>query len=175
MARHGLFHNALGEAHEVNETPHIAVGLSALITFLVPAAVVWSGVKAFDAQGYLGTLSSLGFLVVYILVSLAAPVYLSHMGKLRKLDVLYSALAIGFMLLPLLGTIGIPGSTLFPPPAFPSNLLNWLFVGYMVVGLIWLIVQKARTPRLTHSIKHSIDEIHTKFGDVKNVALSKSE
>jgi amino acid transporter len=174
MARHGLFHDALGAAHEKNETPHIAVGLSALITFLVPALAYLSGVGAFEGQGYFGTLSSLGFLLVYILVSIAAPAYLRHLGKLRKADLLYSALGAGFMILPLLGTIGIPGSSLFPPPAYPNNLLVWIFVAYMAVGLGWLLIQKARTPKLTHSLKTSIDEIHVKFGDVKNVPLPES-
>jgi amino acid transporter len=114
MARHGLFHDALGAAHETNKTPHLAVALSTLIRFFVFAAV-------FDAQGYFGTLCSFGFLLVYILVSVAAPVYLRAVGQLGKADILYSALGCGFMLLPLFGTIGIPGSNLFPPPAFPNN------------------------------------------------------
>ncbi len=97
------------------------------------------------------------------------------MGKLRSLDVVYSALGVGFMILPLLGTIGIPGSKLFPPPAYPNSLLNWLFAGYMVVGLIWLLIQRTRTPKLNHSIKSSIDEIHLKFGDIKHAAISKPE
>jgi amino acid transporter len=159
MARHGLFHDALGEAHEKNKTPHLAVALSALITFFVPAAVSVSGINAFDAQGYFGTLCSFGFLLVYILVSVAAPMYLRALGKLRKVDVIYSALGCGFMLLPLFGTIGIPGSTLFPPPAFPNNLLVWIFVVYMAVGLVWLLTQKARSPNMLPTMKISMDEL----------------
>ena len=174
MARHGIFHDALGEAHETNETPHIAVGISALITFLVPAVTYLLGVQVFDAQGYFGTLCSFGFLLVYILVSLAAPMYLHHMEKMRKIDLLYSALAIGFMILPILGSVGIPGSNLFPPPPYPNNILLGLFVAYMLAGLGWLLYQKARSPDLIHSMKLSIDEIHVKFGDVKPVAISSS-
>jgi len=165
MARHGLFHDALGEAHETNKTPHLAVALSALITFLVPAAVFLSGINAFDAQGYFGTLCSFGFLLVYILVSVAAPIYLRAIGQLRKAAVLYSVLACGFMLLPLFGTIGIPGSALFPPPAFPNNLLVWIFVGYMAVGVVWLLIQKARSPKMLPAMKISMDEIDLKSSD----------
>ena len=165
MARHGLFHDALGEAHETNKTPHIAVALSALITFLVPAAVFLSGINAFDAQGYFGTLCSFGFLLVYILVSVAAPIYLRAIGQLRKAAVFYSVLACGFMLLPLFGTIGIPGSTLFPPPAFPNNLLVWIFVAYMAVGVVWLLIQKARSPKMLPAMKISMDEIDLKSSD----------
>jgi hypothetical protein len=45
----------------------------------------------------------------------------------------------------------------------------------MAVGLVWLFIQKSRTPKLTHSIRLSIDEIHVKFGDVKTVSLSKPD
>jgi amino acid transporter len=159
MARHGLFHDALGSAHETNETPHLAVALSALITFFVPAAVSLSGINAFDAQGYFGTLCSFGFLLVYILVSVAAPIYLRSLGQLGKADILYSVLGCGFMLLPLFGTIGIPGSTLFPPPAYPNNLLVWIFVVYMAVGLVWLLTQKARSPKMLPTMKISMDEL----------------
>jgi amino acid transporter len=169
MARHGLFHDALGEAHETNKTPHIAVALSALITFLVPTAVFLSGINAFDAQGYFGTLCSFGFLLVYILVSVAAPIYLRAIGQLRKASVFYSVLGCGFMLLPLFGTIGIPGSTLFPPPAFPNNLLVWIFVAYMAVGVVWLLIQKTRSPRMLPAMKISMDEIDLKASDDASV------
>jgi amino acid transporter len=166
MARHGLLHTALGEAHETNETPHIAVGISALITFLVPSVVYLFGITAFDAQGYFGTLCSFGFLLVYILVSLAAPIYLKGLGILRKRDTLLSFLGVGFMILPLIGSIGIPGSTLFPQPAFPNNILVWIFLGYIAAGLVWLYIQKFRTPKITQGVKEAVDEIHLKFGDL---------
>jgi amino acid transporter len=170
MARHGLFHDALGEAHERNKTPHIAVALSAAITFLLPAAVYLSGISAFEAQGYFGTLCSFGFLLVYILVSVAAPMYLRALGKLRKADLLYSVLGCAFMLLPVLGLTGIPGSNLFPPPPFPNNLIVWIFVAYMGFGLIWLLVQKARSPKMLPAMKSSMDEIDLEFDDAKNIS-----
>jgi amino acid transporter len=170
MARHGLFHDALGEAHETNKTPHLAVAVAAAITFLVPTSVYLSGINAFDAQGYFGTLCSFGFLLVYILVSVAAPMYLRALSKLRKRDVFYSLMGCGFMLLPLLGMIGIPGSPLFPPPTFPNNLLIWIFVVYMAVGLVWLLIQKARSPEMFPAMKNSMDEIDLKLPDAENVS-----
>ena len=96
--------------------------------------------------------------------------YLRALGKLRKIDVIFAVLGCGFMLLPLLGTIGIPGSALFPPPAFPSNLLVWIFVAYMAVGLVCLLIQKARSPKMLPTMKHSMDEIELKFNDAKDVS-----
>jgi amino acid transporter len=170
MSRHGLFHDALGEAHETNKTPHLAVVLSASITFLVPASVYLCGITAFDAQGYFGTLCSFGFLLVYVMVSVAAPMYLRALGKLRKRDVLFSLLGGGFMLLPILGMIGIPGSDLFPPPSFPNNLLIWLFAAYMAAGLVWLLIQRARSPEMMPTMKTAMDKIDLKFRDFENVS-----
>lgn len=167
MSRHGLLHDALGDAHETNETPHVAVVAAALITLLIPAAIYFAGITAFDAQGYLGTMASFGFLVVYILVSLAAPVYLKNLGLLRVKHVIYAALAVALMILPLVATIGIPGSKLFPPPSFPDSLFVWLFIAYMLVGLGWLFVRKYRSPDVIATMQSSIEEIHVKFGDVK--------
>jgi amino acid transporter len=164
MSRHGLFFDALGDAHEKNETPYVAIGVSALITFLVPTSFCYfSGVSAFDSQGYFGTLCTFGFLLVYVLISIAAPIYLKNIGKLTGTSLLYSILGTGFMILPILGMVGVPGSALFPPPAYPNNLLVWLFSAYMVIGLIWLLFQTARHPRMMPEMRGAIESVELQF------------
>jgi amino acid transporter len=170
MSRHGLFFDALGDAHEKNETPYIAVGVSALITFIFPAALYLSGVSAFDGQGYFGTICTFGFLVVYILISIAAPVYLQNAGKLNKVAVLYAVLGTGFMILPVLGMIGIPGSTLFPPPAYPNNLLVWIFLAYMAIGLGWLLVQRVHDPKILPAMTVAIESVELKFANAESAS-----
>ena len=165
MARHGIFSDALGEAHAKNETPYVAVGLVALVTFFVPAGLYLSGVSAFLSQGYLGTLCSFGFLVVYILISVAAPIYLHSIARLDKLALAYSIGGVAFMLLPFLGTIGVPGSTLFPPPDFPNNLLLALFALYMLIGLAWLWLQRARYPTMIPTMTNAIETVEIRFAD----------
>ena len=41
------------------------------------------------------------------------------------------------MVIPFLGVIGVPGSSLFPPPEFPNNVLIWIYVAYMFLGGAW--------------------------------------
>lgn len=168
MARHGLFHSSLATTHDDNLTPHNAIALASLITFLVPAALDIFHVKAFDSQGYFGTICTYGFLLVYILVSIAAPVYLRRLGKLRVIDVVFSVLAVAFMLLPVLGTVGIPGSTLFPPPEAPTNSFPYLFLLYLAAGCGWFFYQRMRHPRMVKRMERSINEIHASF-DIENL------
>jgi amino acid transporter len=54
------------------------------LAFGYPAALYLSGVSAFDGQGYFGSLCTFGFLVVYILISIAAPIYLLSLGVLTR-------------------------------------------------------------------------------------------
>jgi amino acid transporter len=163
MSRHGLFFDALGEAHEKNETPYIAVVLSALFTFLIPTGFYLLGVSALDGQGYSGTLASLGFLVVYVLISISAPIYLKNIGALNKSAIVYALLGTGSMILPILGMVGLPGSTLFPAPAFPNNLLVWLFLAYMAIGLGWLRLHHARYPIVIPAMVGAIDDVELQF------------
>ncbi len=163
MARHGILHGSVGNAHESHYTPHVAIGICSLIMFSIPMGVHLFGVSAFDCQGYFGTICTLGFLLVYILVSVAAPVYLHRLRRLRIRDVVFSLLGIGFMVLPVVGTIGIPGNDLFPPPPAPSNVFPYLFLLYLAAGCGWYFYQRMRSPKLGRRMQQSVERIHASF------------
>jgi amino acid transporter len=163
MARHGLFHAKLGAAHAAHRTPHNAVSLCTLMMFLVPAGMAMRGIKLFDSMGYLGAICSYGFVTVYILISIAAPVYLHRIGKLQMRDIAIALLSIGFMLLPLLGSVGIPGSTLFPVPEAPYRWFPYLFLLYISVTCGWFVVKRVRSPHVAHTMRRGVDAIHARF------------
>ncbi len=152
MARHGLAPKALGVAHPSNETPYVAIGFAAALTFLATSALSLFGVSNFDGQGYFGTLCTFGFLTVYVLISLAAPVYLYRIGELTKTSIVVAALAVGFMIIPFLGVIGVPGSALFAPPDYPNNLLVWVFLAFMVVSASWLFSLQKLHPTIIDDV-----------------------
>jgi len=152
MARNGVAPRFLGAIHKRNKTPIVAIGFVSLLTFVVAFAPTQFGVGEFDAQGYFGTLCAFGFLSAYVLISLAAPAYLRKIGQTSRRAILIGELAAGFMIIPFLGVVGVPGSELFPPPAFPNNILVWIFVAYMAVGAVWLL-------RLSRLKKAPLDQI----------------
>ncbi len=165
MARHGLFHSRLGAAHAANRTPHIAVSLCTLVMFLVPAIMSMCGIKLFESMGYLGAMCSYGFLTVYVLIAIAAPIYLHRLHQLRPRDLIISMLSIGFMMIPVLGSVGIPGSEMFPVPEAPYNLFPYLFLLYITVTCGWFLVQRLRSPHVIQSMKRGIDTIHAHFDE----------
>ncbi len=163
MARHGLFHSSLGSAHSANRTPHIAVSLCSFLMFLIPAVMALFEINLFESMGYLGAICSYGFLTVYILISLAAPVYLHRLGKLRLRDLMFSIAAVGFMMIPVFGSVGIPGSNLFPIPEAPYNIFPYLFLLYLALTCGWFVIQRLRFPGIARSMRRSIEDIHTRF------------
>ena len=128
MSRDQIFHTALSRVHASNRTPHIAVVLSALLNFAVPA--VLSGMNPMDVYGYLGTIATYGFLLVYILISIASSVYMARHKLLRTKHVVLSIGGVAFMALPLVGSF-------YPVPLAPYNWLPYAFIAYLVAGGIW--------------------------------------
>ena len=163
MARHGLFPSSLGEAHTANRTPHIAVSVCSMLLFLVPTVMVFCQAKLFECMGILGAIASYGFLTVYILISIAAPIYLRKIGQFHRHDAVIGGLSVGFMAVPVFGSIGIPGSTLFPIPESPYNTLPYLFLMYLLVTYICFLLQRARSPHVVRTMKQGIDTIQAQF------------
>ncbi|HEY9640127.1 MAG TPA: APC family permease, partial [Coleofasciculaceae cyanobacterium] len=141
LSRNSFYPSSLSGVHNQNQTPHIAVSLSALIVFLVSGSMSLFGLKDLDVYGYLGTISTYGFLCAYILVSIAAPFYLSRSKTLRSHHIVISASAVIFMLIPVVGSF-------YPVPAFPFNVFPYLFFLYLAVGGVLFLVLRNRSPKI---------------------------
>lgn len=138
MGRDGVLHTQLGRSHSTNATPHIAATLSAISLLVVPVIFSLAGVAMLDAYGYTGTIATFGFLLAYILISVGAPVYLKREKILKIRYIIIAALAVLFMLVPLVGSV-------YPIPAEPYNYLPYIFVGYMLIGIGWLLIERWRS------------------------------
>lgn len=162
MARHGIFHTSMGKAHNTNATPHIAVTMASIFVFLVPASMSLFGLKILDGYGYLGTIATYGFLLTYILISIAAPVYLYREGMLRAIDVATAVIAVLFMLVPVVGSV-------YPAPAAPYNVFPYLFLMYLAVGGGWFLMLRLHSPEIIENMEQELEDIHTKFSEMKKV------
>ncbi len=160
LARHGIFHASIGRAHNTYKTPHIAVTVLALVAFFVSSSISLFNVRGLDAFGYLGSIATYGFLLVYILVSVAAPVYLYRQGKLRPSNVVISVLAVLFMLIPVIGSI-------YPVPPAPYNVFPYLFLMLLAVGGGRIFMIRLRSPQIIENIERDLEANHNKFKDMK--------
>jgi amino acid transporter len=148
LGRYGILHKSVGTVHQTHQTPYIALAFAAVLNFILVSA--FSANAELDTFGWYGTLASYGFIIVYGLCSVAAPVYLRKTGELKTGDVVFGALGTGLMVLSLVGS-------LYPVPAYPYNLLPFMFLAYMCVGALWFVVLRAKAPRTLLHIEHDLE------------------
>lgn len=139
MGRQGVFPQAAGRSHAVNETPHIAVTVIALIQLAISITMTFAGLAVNDAFNDAGTFGAFGFLGAYFLISLAAPAYLKKLGRLRTPDIALAVVAVGFMLVPAVGSV-------YPAPPAPVNVFPYIFAAYIAVGLVWFFSWRKPIP-----------------------------
>jgi amino acid transporter len=139
MGRLGVFHRAIGNSHDENETPHVAVTVMAILIFLSPMVLTMIfKLEILDAFNDAGTFGAFGFLGAYFLIALAAPGYLKRKGILRGRDILLSAAAVLLLLVPAVGSV-------YPVPSWPVNIFPYIFMGYLLIGMGWFMRLRRRT------------------------------
>jgi amino acid transporter len=138
MGRAGFFHEATGNAHARNETPHVAITIYALLEFLIPCFILsFKGLAVTDVFNDAGTFGAFGFLGAYIFVSVAAPMHLRKIGELRPRDIAYSVAALVCLLVPAIGSV-------YPVPSPPVNTFVYVFLLYFLVGLGVFVARRSR-------------------------------
>jgi amino acid transporter len=141
MGRHGLLPSSAGAAHREHSTPYVAVSISSLIILIIPATMLLRGTPVLDIFGYLGSVATFGFLIAYIFIAVAGPIYLRRRGELKIRTILISLLALFLLLMPLVGSV-------YPPPEPPSNYLPYIFMAMLGIGTVWFLFLRARKPHL---------------------------
>jgi amino acid transporter len=146
LARHGLAHASTVGTHVRHATPHVAVSIVTVLVVLSSLALTVAKTNLVTAFGYLGTLASFGFLVVYMLVAIGTPLYLKRIGALRPGHVLVSVASVILIL------IAIEGS-LYPRPEWPESLIPYAFAGLVAAGVIYFFVLRWREPQNLRAIE----------------------
>ncbi len=149
LGRYQFVHKSMGMVHSDHKTPHIALAFGAIVNFVVCAALSGAGAET-DTFGWYGTIASFGFIVVYLMCSICAPVYLKKLGLATAKDWFFGGLGVVLMVASVIGS-------LYPVPAYPMNLLPYIFLAYMVVGAIWFFILKFRAPQTLLGIEKDME------------------
>ncbi|AWT26966.1 Low-affinity putrescine importer PlaP [Corynebacterium provencense] len=145
FAREGALPSLLARVDAVRRTPVNAVlfiGLLALV-FGILASVSSVGRLFFDVYG--GYVANWGFLGSYLLTVLATPLWLRRIRALRPVHVLVSGaalIALGYVII----------SNFIPSPAWPYNVLPFVYLAVLAVGLGRYLYLKARRPEVAARI-----------------------
>ncbi len=137
MGKQGLFHKATADAHHKNETPHVAVLIMSAISFSAPSYFSLSGMKPLDIFNDAGTMAAFGFLVPYILITIAAPIYVRSLGQIKPHHWVLAAASLALLIIPTVGSV-------YPIPAAPVKYYPYCFVAYLIAGGAWIVLQHRR-------------------------------
>lgn len=148
LGRYKFVHSSMGLVHKTHHTPYVALGVGTVANFILTA--ICAGVTETTTYGWWGTIASYGFIIVYFLCSVAAPIYLKKTGEMKTGDVIVGTLGALFMVYAIYGSV-------YPVPAYPYNIFPYLFLGYMVIGAIWAFILKAKSPQTILGIKHDLE------------------
>jgi amino acid transporter len=148
LGRYQFVHSSMGLVHKDHRTPYVALAVGASLNFVFTAA--FAGLAETTTYGWWATLASYGFIVVYFLCSVAAPIYLKKTKELKAVDVVVGLLGAGLMVFAMVGSV-------YPVPAYPYNIFPYLFLAYMVIGGIWALILKIRSPQALLGIEHDLE------------------
>jgi amino acid transporter len=149
MGKYQFLHRSLGDVHPSHRTPHRAILACGLIVVVICFALLPLGLL--NAFGYAGTLASFGFVAVYLLVCVVAPLDLQRSGQMKARHVLIGVLGAALMCFVIFGS-------LYPVPPHPYDVLPFVFFGYLLVGGVWFGMLKLRAPQVLASIRYDMED-----------------
>ena len=148
MGRYEFIHRSMGNVHDRHQTPHLAI--SAAAALIASVCIGLSGLSALDEFGLTATFSTFGFLVIYLLISIVASVDLYRSATLRLRHVIVGAVGVLLMGFVIFGS-------LYPVPAYPYNLLPYLFALYLLVGGLWYGILAGRAPHVLAALHQDLE------------------
>jgi amino acid transporter len=149
MGRYEFVHRSMGAVHQHYQTPHLAVTASCLFTMII--VLMCADTTQLNAFSCTATFGTFGFLLVYLLTCIVAPVELSRAGELSLGKLIVGALGSGLMIFVLIGTM-------VPMPSYPMSLLPYLFGAYLTLGILWYGIVSVRFPHALHGIELDLEK-----------------
>ena len=137
MAVAKLFPPIFAAIEPRHDTPNVAVTVVTAMTLAVAVIALAFRVAPIDIFNNCGTLSSFGFIVIYMLISVAAWVYCKRLGVLRPIDV---AISVAALILLTLAAIWLFDTV----PAPPQRWFGYYFLLFLAAGWIWFQRARAR-------------------------------
>lgn len=145
MGKEGVVDNRLGWTHESYQTPHRALLLSGAAVVLVPTVFYVAGVDPISVLVWVNTFGTYGYMVAYGVIAIAALAYVRRLGVVNRLLPFAVIIAVG-------GMAYVFWSNVVPVPAFPFNIIPWLFALLFGLTMLWFVFLVRRRPEAVKAI-----------------------
>jgi amino acid transporter len=130
MAHNRLVPMRLCRTHHRNETPHVAVLITAVVVGVPVLILITLGYSGTDIYGWLGSFAVYGFITIYGLTCIALPLKLKRQGALTMTLLVVAVLGGVSMAMAMAGT-------LYPVPDPPYSWLPYLYFVYLLIAVVF--------------------------------------
>ena len=163
-------HNTLGRTHGQHHTPHISSMLQSAITLVLTLGFYFLGKDGSDVTtgayiyqyGLLAILGTMAILIVQAITSLAV-IWYFHVQKAQPGNIVTTGIipALGglgmlYVVWLLLDNIKFAGGAAAGSPFFKA--IPWLVIGTFVLGLLGVLLLRARSPEVYRAIGRTVME-----------------
>jgi len=141
MGQAGTLPTRFGKIHPVHRTPTFAIAVQQSIG-IVAILIVGLALTPGDIFGFLGTVTTLSVIVLYVMANFALTAYIR---REHRSD--YSPWK--HLVLPGIGTLAllpVLWTTVYPVPGWPYNLTPYVFIVVLLVGVGYMIWLERRRP-----------------------------
>ena len=154
MGRHDFFPQSTSTAHKKFATPHVALGVMAVVMFAVVTVSKFAfGWAVLDEFNNAGTMGAFGFLGAYFLVSLAAPAFLKKRGELKAKDIGMCVASVALMIIPTVGMF-------VPLPDPPVRYFPYVFGAYLFFGYARVMAMQHQKAERLGEIQDEVKKMH---------------
>lgn len=145
MGREGVAPRFLGTTHDHYLTPDRALLAYAPGVVAVTAVLYAFGVDGMDIVVWVDTFGTYGYMVAYAVVAVAAPIYLSRIGVTSTLVWPAAIIAVVAM-------VYVFYANVYPVPAYPLNIIPFIFLAFMAVAGGWYLYLRSRHPSVIEQV-----------------------
>jgi amino acid transporter len=141
LGRDRVLPRALGRTHHKHQTPHVAIIVYSVFTLIIgiSCGAAWGPLQAFSNLGYL---SSLGIMPIYVLTSVALPVFIWRRCR-DEFNVVLHAVFPGLSAVIFLVAIWL---NVHPWPSGVLSVFPWLLLAWVAGSVAWVMVLRRRRP-----------------------------
>ncbi len=141
MGEEDVLPEVLGRAHPRHKTPHVAIGVIAPVVGLVPVLLMLTGRGPLEVYAYVGTIGTFGYMLGYLLMAAALPFFLRRRNEGNPLSTVLAVVVVAALLY-------VFYKNVVPVPDWPMNLMPWIFLGALALGMAWYAAVRIRRPQV---------------------------
>ncbi|WP_449280417.1 APC family permease [Leucobacter sp.] len=152
MGKEGIAPERFGRTHETHLTPHRVLLIAGPAAIVLDIILLLMGTHPMDIVVWVDTYGTYGYMVAYALVAIAGVIYTRRMGMpsaLVRICALIAVVAMAYVFF----------ANVWPVPAFPLNVIPYLFVGTMLLAFIRFWWIKANRPEVLENVGNTHTEM----------------